>query len=587
MQKIQVVNIVPGDQSNADQSNETHQDSEPSLAVNPVNPLQMVASAFTPSTDPNDTNAPIYVSTDGGNTWSLKPGVPGGNSKPGNSGTQDMTLCFSSMTNNVYLADLRGDSNRVMEVLSSTFTQIVANPFPSIPSSTTPATSLEKRGPVDQPHIRACTVPTGPDAGKDRIYIGNNDFSALPKSATLDVCLDAAVSNPVFTSVRLEHRTTAGQDSAMVKSAIHPDGTVYSAYYGRRAVTGDFDSNTQLITDADVVLVRDDNWGQGDTTHDPFTALVDSSDNVVGRLVVSGVSCPVQKSGVTEMEGVPPPPSILGQERVQGDISIAVDPGNSSVVYLAWADIQPDSQPSGYTLHLRRSRDRGVTWGPDLLTIPNATNSGLAVTSDGVIGFLYQQLIFVRQIFPDRWETHLQYSPDGLAWHDEVLATTPANDPVLQGDPYLGDFAYLEAVDKTFYGIFCANNTPDPANFPNGVVYQRNHDFQTRTLLGTDGTTQVDPSIDPFFFSVVPDPCAPLVDQINVLENTIVLFSQSVPEPDRSRFIAELERQLVVLRKRACTSVARCILIRHRVGGWGAARPPKRAARLHPCENLR
>src|SRR5262245_2346359 len=60
---VMVVNIIP-----QSLSGETNQDSEPNLAVNPANPLQIAASAFTPN--PAGTgNAPIFVSTDGGHTW--------------------------------------------------------------------------------------------------------------------------------------------------------------------------------------------------------------------------------------------------------------------------------------------------------------------------------------------------------------------------------------------------------------------------------------------------------------------------------------------------------------------------------------
>jgi hypothetical protein len=57
-------------------------------------------------------------------------------------------------------------------------------------------------------------------------------------------------------------------------------------------------------------------------------------------------------------------------------------------------------------------------------------------------------------------------------------------------------------VGQTFFGIFSANNKPDMANFPNGVKYQRNANFTTRTLLNVSGTAPVAVSIDPFFFKV-------------------------------------------------------------------------------------
>jgi hypothetical protein len=84
-----------------------------------------------------------------------------------------------------------------------------------------------------------------------------------------------------------------------------------------------------------------------------------------------------------------------------------------------------------------------------------------------------------------------------------ILADTPANRPPKDFDPYLGDYAHLLALGNTFYGIFSANNEPNLEHFPNGVVYQRNHDFGKKQLLNTDGDSPVDPSIDPFFFKVL------------------------------------------------------------------------------------
>jgi hypothetical protein len=78
----------------------------------------------------------------------------------------------------------------------------------------------------------------------------------------------------------------------------------------------------------------------------------------------------------------------------------------------------------------------------------------------------------------------------------------PADTPPRQFFPYIGDYADLAAVSNSFYGVFSANNIPDPANFPNGVKYQRNANFNTRKLLNVDNVTEVLVSIDPFFFKV-------------------------------------------------------------------------------------
>ena len=119
------------------------------------------------------------------------------------------------------------------------------------------------------------------------------------------------------------------------------------------------------------------------------------------------------------------------------------------------------------------------------------------------MGFLYQQ---VTGLSPNqRWETTLEFTTNDFASTTSyVLANTPAATPVSIGAPYLGDYLYMMAVGTSFYGIFTANNTPDLANFPNGVAYQRNASFTTKTLLANDGVTPVAISIDPFFFKVTP-----------------------------------------------------------------------------------
>ena len=60
---VKVVNMIPNSLSN-----ETTRDSEPNISATFVDPSRIAASVFTP--DPMGSgNAPIYVSTDGGDTW--------------------------------------------------------------------------------------------------------------------------------------------------------------------------------------------------------------------------------------------------------------------------------------------------------------------------------------------------------------------------------------------------------------------------------------------------------------------------------------------------------------------------------------
>jgi hypothetical protein len=316
--KILVVNMIP-----KSLSDETNQDSEPNITVDPANPLQMAASAFTP--DPmGGSNAPIYVSVDGGNTWFLNSILPG--STGSTTGTFDITLRFGGASNNLYISILKAPTVDLNVLRTNSFA-----------TSLSP-TLLESRGNVDQPFIQATTVVSGPDAGKDRMYIGINDFNAGSQTATIDECLDATIASPAFSSVRVEQRGTgsAGQDGPQVRVAVSQDGTIYAIFSAWRDFTG---SSARV----DIVVVRDDNWGIGTS---PFTALVDSNDNLPGIRVVTSITVPWLMPG-------------LGQERIGGDLSIVTDPRNSSNVYIVWADQQPTT---GYTLHLGKSNDRAQSY---------------------------------------------------------------------------------------------------------------------------------------------------------------------------------------------------------------------------------
>ena len=465
-----LVNMIP-----QSLSGETAQDSEPHLTVNPASPKMIIGTAFSPNPG-GGALGPVYRSVDGGSTWTVNAIVPstGGSGL----GTGDITTSFNRTGSKLYGGILRAGTGAL---------EFLRTNVPAFP----PMTVLKSRPSADQPFTHATTVPAGAvGAGQDRVYIGDNDFAAPGgKTQTVDQSLNAAIGPPVaFNSIRVEKRTTVGQDGPQCRPVAHSDGTVYAAFYGWRAMTGSFPANTLVITSADVVVVRDNKWGTGGFV-DLKEPVAPAGDGLPGKRVIKGVSLPFMIHGTTA----------TGQQRIGGTISIAVDPNNSKIVYLAWGDRQ---HGSFLTIHVRRSTDRGATWsGPgDLLTIPNATNAALAINSAGMIGLLYQQVTGTGA--GQRWITHFQRSPNGVVWTDLVLANVPATTPVKTFDPYIGDYDHLVAVGSKFFGIFSANNTPNMSNFPNGVKYQRNANFTTHTLLNVNNSSPVAVSIDPFFFTV-------------------------------------------------------------------------------------
>jgi hypothetical protein len=434
---VRVIDVIP-----RALSAESEQDSEPNLAVDPEDPQRIAASAFTPNPLGNG-NAPIFVSTDGGDTWRLNPIVVSQRM------TGDISVRFGRAGGALYAGILQRPGSLRLSIQSSDdFTGAGA------------MTEMVTRDDVDQPYLDTLTVDGG-----DRVYVGNNDLGSTPRTATLDQRPDGVA----FTTARIEARTTSAQNWPPVRPAAAPDGVVYATFFGRRGAA-----------DFELVVVRDDDGGAGAA---PFQDLR-GSDGMPGVRVVRGIDVPFENSSHAD----------FGQERLAGSsLSIAVDPSDSNRVCVAWGD-RRGSVP--LTLHLRCSADAGTTWSAsDLRTVSSATNPALAVDDDGTLGFLYQRYDADR----DRWITEIEMRPGGASAEVLVLATVPADRPTARFLPYIGDYLHLSAVGTTFYGIFSANNTPDRDHFPQGVTFQRQVDFGGHRLRDLSGR-RVDVSIDPFFF---------------------------------------------------------------------------------------
>jgi hypothetical protein len=476
MRSVRIVNVIPNDHSN-----ETNDDAEPSVTVNPGNVDELVVTAFTP-TESGNPNGPLFVSTDGGENWSLRFDIPGGE-------THDQSPLFGGAADQLYMGTLRGDTGDL---------NILRTGDPTVGT----ADLIEKRSPVDQPWVEAITVRGGSDDGKGRLYVGYNRNSTA-KSATVDICLDARASSPSFNQVQLDPRNPSPNDGYEIRPTAHLDGTVYIAYKSRSSFVG-----TDSV--ADIVVARDDNWGSGGS---PFTDLKDP-DGKAGRKVATGVPF----SEATDLGGI----------RLNNDLNIAVDPGNSSVVYIVWCD---NAGPQ-YTLRVRRSVNRGQDWSGDLLTADSAALATMTINRRGMVGLLYQQLV------AGRMETHFRTTFDGAQWDDTLLART---DP---SPNFTGDYARLVAAGLDFYGVFPAMNSPAPANFfPNGggtVRFLRNTNGSS--LLGTDGVTVIAQSVDPFFLHVQQRDCVVITDRNTFSKDEVdALLHQGSPATISAAFYVTVD----------------------------------------------
>ena len=451
-----------------DQSDEQGQDSEPFLAVNNDDESLMIGAAFRGKYQPTGAVPLVLLSSDGGLTWKLRSLLP----------AQQIgahTYCFSGKGKSFY--------GSVMTIGAAEQTVSVFHADdPATDQPLTNISTLSSASQGDAPFIQARAfgpAPTSegePDTRIDKIFVGQNyfGFSGPQKARTASIRVSVD-DGKTFRLLGLEARDTgeAGQDGPAVRPAIAIDGTVYVAFLH-------WSSKEGSRFRGDVVVTRDDQAAAGDN---PFRALVDS-DGLPGRTVTRGSLFSSEK---------------LGKQRIVSPLSLAVDPHQSAIVYVAWGDY--DASKKNHVLHLKRSTDKGQNWSDDLLPILSATNPALAVSDEGVVGFLYQRLTARTAKRSEQWETHFRSSKDGGAnWTDIPLAIFPtAIEPKSESDPYLGYRSHLLAIKSRFYGIFSAPNTPNQTYFPQGVSFQRNYD--SGHLLSNDGR-EVSTSIDPFFFRI-------------------------------------------------------------------------------------
>ena len=145
-----LVNMIP-----KSLSGEEEQDSEPMLAVNPNNPQEIVGTAFTPN-PLGGSLAPIYVSADGGQTWTLNAIVQADGEMTG-----DITVAFGPQSNSLYAGILK----RPQPHQDTELRILRAKNF----QAPTPMQILVNRTGSDQPFVQASTG--GVAGATDRVYI--------------------------------------------------------------------------------------------------------------------------------------------------------------------------------------------------------------------------------------------------------------------------------------------------------------------------------------------------------------------------------------------------------------------------------
>jgi streptogramin lyase len=462
MLKPNIIDIIPNIASA-----ESEQNSEPSLAVDPFDPGQMIAGAFGSGT-------PYFKTVNSGTTWS----------RYGNLDTDDKSLAWKQDGSAALTATLveLTSSPTTTEIRTYSGTSAGSN-FGSPIQTFNPSPSRD----LDQPWMR-----TGPS---NHVYVTYNDLTASPKTASVLVSTDGGSHYTSFTLDRVGGSAPSGfaQDAPTVRSAANGN-TVYAVFTRWNTVVENDSDGARL--GSQVVIVRSDDGGA-----DGFTAF-GTGDGV--QVATTTCAFPPDTSSPT----TPQTPLTLGQERIGGDAAIAVDPHNAMHVVVAYGNAPGADHSGELQLVVTESTDGGMNWTQKFSTpaIAGGIKSALpalSILQNGTIGLLYASY----DPASDKFSQHLLTTTNDFATTiDTTLATESNVTPVSQFDPYLGDFYDMTSVGDTFYGIFSASNADNGTDaLFSTISFQRNFTGTPGTasfhLTDANGST-VPFSIDPFLLSL-------------------------------------------------------------------------------------
>jgi hypothetical protein len=385
-------------------------DSEPSIAVNPINPLEIAIVAFSGSW--SATNAPVFKSTDGGSTWSriTQLGPPTG--FPASNGPGDQKIVYTA-AGNLMVAELAMN---------------VAIPRCFVYRQTGAANDPLSSGMAygdDQPMIESDKTAASPFF--NRTYSAWLDFSFPNPLSTVARSTDAGVN---VTNVG------AGDNSSFplrtTRSAVAPNGDVYIVYKTRE---GAVDANFE-------------------NAHFRVNRSTDGGVTWTGTGSAAGVSvtgATQQQTWFTTSWGNAAKGKV-GRAR-SSDAWIGIHPTNGTI----WV-VYCDQDASGFgQIYSTFSTTNGTTWSAPVRVTDGTRQSAfpeVAVAANGTPGVMY--IDFDDSGAQTNFRHRFARSFDGGAnWSNLTLQTLQTQSLMNGSNGFLwGDYEGLAAVGHTFYGVF-------------------------------------------------------------------------------------------------------------------------------------
>jgi len=386
-------------------------DTEPSIAVNPVNHQQIAIVSFSEGWVGSQM-APVWKSDDGGLTWRKVSQIP----RPltGLAGPGDQKIAFDA-NGRLHVAEL-GTSMGVHQDFI----------FRQAGTPDAPMTAGASFG-DDQPHLDIDIASTGACAG--RLYSPFLNFNVANERSTV---VNSANAGAAVTTVG------AGDNSSFPnrtsRSAVSRNGRVYLIYKTRE---GGVSAEPNAFQNAHFRVMRSDDCGA------TWNAIGASGVSVHGAAAVS--------TFFTEQFGNPAGGRLVARAR-SSDAWIATDPGDNDV-YAAF--VSRDGSGFGQVF-VARSTDQGVTWTSTRVTdgTHHSAFPEVAVAANGAVGVLYVDFDDNGTVTQFRHRFARSFD-DGATWNDQMLQSANMQGLAGADDQFLwGDYEGLTAAGNSFFGVY-------------------------------------------------------------------------------------------------------------------------------------
>jgi hypothetical protein len=424
---------------------DTGNDGEPSIAINPANTNEIVISAFSAFWGPSATTAPVWHSTDGGNTWTeqfsvpVPPGLPGATT---NNCPCDQAFDYdrSNRVSGTFLSNVDIYSGTTADPTMSTAWNWLLSM--GVAQRTNSVTTTG----IDQPWLLVNRDPT--TASQDNVYVAYDELNSNSER----VAVSLGTNPPNFVRDNVSGMTGGGFVNPGHRLAVDPNnGAVYSLWQVR---TGGGDDGTHNIS---YRLNRSTDGGQTWTLNGNGGGIaVATGDSTQACPSGCGTGCTNNtfKFGTVN--------ALLG-----GVLHAAVDPTNSDVYYVYG---NRDAATNNNRLAIRRLTSNGMgglNIGAEVFVTGQvqAALPSVAVASDGTVGVLYTQFDGLSSMSNiPMFSVHFAMSIDqGQTFPTNLVLEnflSSATDNGACRQRVLGDYQQVKAVGTTFYGVFTGNGVP-------------------------------------------------------------------------------------------------------------------------------